>query len=233
MPPAAPLVEAEPDAVAATAADDGAAAVEAELLEIFITEAQDVLAMAAELLPAAQARPEDQDTLARLRRGFHTLKGSGRMVGLAQFADAAAAIEKCMNLWLAEAKAATPALLALLRHAHDEMAAWVDELALDGQSDRDGLALAAAAARVQEGGEFAQAEAHRRAPNKPSRTRRCRATCFTLPAARGQVQARRRSRSRCRCITSTRARPTSCCACWPPTSPIGAPRRSAPRRARR
>src|SRR5205085_10993230 len=86
---------------------------------------------------------------------FHTLKGSGRMVGLEQFAHAAAAIEKAMNLWLAESRAATPELLALLDHAHAELSAWVDELAAGASPVRSGDALAEAAARVQEGGPFA------------------------------------------------------------------------------
>ena len=154
LPPEAP----EPDAVAeaasapqpAPAPPDGAA-VEAELLEIFIGEAREVLETAASLLPGVHARPDDQDALARLRRCFHTLKGSGRMVGLEQFALAAAAIEKTMNLWLAEARAATPALLALLEQAHAELAAWVGELAAAGQARRDGAALQEAAARVQRG----------------------------------------------------------------------------------
>jgi chemosensory pili system protein ChpA (sensor histidine kinase/response regulator) len=133
-------------------------AVEAELLEIFIGEARDVLDVVGAALPVAHANPADQDTLTRLRRGFHTLKGSSRMVGLEQFAGAAAAIEKVMNLWLAEARAATPDLLALLAHAHGELAAWVGELAAGGSS-RDGEMLVRAAARVQEGGEFAAPEA--------------------------------------------------------------------------
>jgi chemosensory pili system protein ChpA (sensor histidine kinase/response regulator) len=130
-------------------------AVEAELLEIFIGEAQEVLAMVGAQLPAAAADPANQETMTRLRRGFHTLKGSGRMVGLEQFALAAAAVEKCMNLWLAEARAATPDLLALLAQSHAELSAWVAELARDGRSARGGAALAAAAARVQDGEPFA------------------------------------------------------------------------------
>jgi chemosensory pili system protein ChpA (sensor histidine kinase/response regulator) len=133
-------------------------AVDAELLEIFIGEAREVLDVVGNALPVAQADPAGQDTLTRLRRGFHTLKGSSRMVNLEQFAAAAAAIEKVMNLWLAEARAATPDLLALLAHAHAELAAWVDELAAGG-SPRDGAALVQAALRVQEGGTFAGTEA--------------------------------------------------------------------------
>src|SRR5205823_5695267 len=64
------------------------------------------------------------------------------------------AIEKTMNLWLAESRAATPDLLALLDHAHAELSAWVNELAAGAGSARSGEALVAAAARVQEGGAF-------------------------------------------------------------------------------
>ncbi|MCS0630559.1 Hpt domain-containing protein [Telluria mixta] len=143
----------EPQAAPVEAPD----AVDAELLEIFIGEAREVLDVVGNALPAAEANPADQDTLTRLRRGFHTLKGSSRMVNLEQFAAAAAAIEKVMNLWLAEARAATPDLLALLAQAHAELGAWVDELAAGG-SQRDGAALVGAALRVQEGGTFALSE---------------------------------------------------------------------------
>ena len=144
----------EPQAAPEAAPD----AVDAELLEIFIGEAREVLDVVGNALPVAQADPADQDTLTRLRRGFHTLKGSSRMVNLEQFAAAAAAIEKVMNLWLAEARAATPDLLALLAQAHAELGAWVDELAAGG-SQRDGAALVQAAQRVQDGGPFALTEA--------------------------------------------------------------------------
>jgi chemosensory pili system protein ChpA (sensor histidine kinase/response regulator) len=142
VPPSAPVAEA----------GEGEAAIEAELLEIFIGEAQEVLAVVAETLPAAHANPDGQEALTRLRRSFHTLKGSGRMVGLEEFASAAAAVEKTMNVWLAESRAATPDLLALLDRAHAELSAWVNELAAGASPARSGEALAAAAARVQEGG---------------------------------------------------------------------------------
>jgi chemosensory pili system protein ChpA (sensor histidine kinase/response regulator) len=140
---------------AVAAQEQGDAAIEAELLEIFIGEAQELLAFVAETLPAAHAQPSSQDLLTMLRRSFHTLKGSGRMVGLEQFAGAAAAIERVMNVWLAEARAATPHLLALLDTAHAELSAWVAELAATGGSPRGGEPLVAASARVQEGLPFA------------------------------------------------------------------------------
>jgi chemosensory pili system protein ChpA (sensor histidine kinase/response regulator) len=134
------------------AGDDDA--IEAELLEIFIGEAQEVLALVGETLPAAHAEPSNQATLTMLRRSFHTLKGSGRMVGLGAFADGAAAVEKVMNLWLSESRAASADVLALLAYAHADMHAWVEELAASGASARSSEALVAAAARVQDGGAF-------------------------------------------------------------------------------
>ncbi|WLI88392.1 Hpt domain-containing protein [Massilia sp. R2A-15] len=129
-------------------------AVEAELLEIFISEAQEVLAFVAETLPSAMAEPSNQETLTKLRRSFHTLKGSGRMVGLTRFADGGAAVERVMNAWLSDSRDATPDLLALLDYAAKDMAAWVDELAATGASARSSAALVDAAAVVQEGGAF-------------------------------------------------------------------------------
>ncbi|MBV7537372.1 Hpt domain-containing protein [Duganella sp. sic0402] len=133
------------------------ATVEAGLLEVFIAEAQEVLVFVDELLP--QARTEENLTM--LRRSFHTLKGSGRMVGLNQFADAAHAIEKVMNVWLAEQHAVTEALFDLLNSATRELRGWVDELITRGVSQRSADALSAAAARVLDGGEgkFTPAEA--------------------------------------------------------------------------
>jgi chemosensory pili system protein ChpA (sensor histidine kinase/response regulator) len=139
--------------------EGGGDTIEAELLEIFIAEARDVLEVVGATLPAAHANPDSQETLTRLRRSFHTLKGSGRMVGLEQFALAAAAVEKAMNLWLAETRAATPDLLALLERAHADLSAWVAELAAAGGSGRSGEPLAAAAARVQDGAPFWMDEA--------------------------------------------------------------------------
>jgi chemosensory pili system protein ChpA (sensor histidine kinase/response regulator) len=141
--PVAPAAEAD-------AQDD----VDAELLGIFIAEAQEVLGVVVETLPRAADEPGNQETLTGLRRAFHTLKGSSRMVGLEAFGATAASIERVMNIWLADGRAATADLLALLAHAYAELDAWVAELAAGQAPQRDGAALIEAAARVQEGGAF-------------------------------------------------------------------------------
>ena len=145
-----------PGAPLTDGADAGAAGIEAELLGIFISEAQEVLALVAATLPAAHAEPSNQETLTMLRRSFHTLKGSGRMVGLMQFADGGAALERVMNAWLADGRSASADLLALLDFAAADMAAWVAELAAHGVSARGSAALVAAAGAVQAGAAFAR-----------------------------------------------------------------------------
>ncbi|GJI96299.1 hypothetical protein RugamoR57_30170 [Duganella caerulea] len=149
----APAPVAMPEPAPAPASSD--AAVEAELLDIFISEAGEVLQFIDATLAKPRAESGSEENLTMLRRSFHTLKGSGRMVGLSQFADAAHAIERVMNVWLAEARPATDALFDLLNEAARQMGAWVGELVAAGISARNADALVAAAARVQEGGEFA------------------------------------------------------------------------------
>ncbi|WP_332852982.1 Hpt domain-containing protein [Duganella sp. S19_KUP01_CR8] len=148
----APAPVAMPVQAPAPASSD--AAVEAELLDIFISEAQDVLKFVDATLAKPRAESGSEENLTMLRRSFHTLKGSGRMVGLNQFADAAHGIERVMNMWLAEARPATDALFELLNEAARQMGAWVAELVASGVSARNADALVAAAARVQDGDDF-------------------------------------------------------------------------------
>jgi chemosensory pili system protein ChpA (sensor histidine kinase/response regulator) len=153
-------VDAEPQApevADAPAVEPEAAGIDAELLEIFVAEAGEVLDTIAATVPDLRADPQAQDALTIVRRAFHTLKGSARMVSLDEFAAAAAALERVLNVWLADGRAATPDLLGLVDYAHAELTPWVAELAANGASSRDSADLVAAAGRVQEGGSFAVA----------------------------------------------------------------------------
>jgi chemosensory pili system protein ChpA (sensor histidine kinase/response regulator) len=140
------------------------AAVEDELLEIFISEAREVLVFVDATLAKPRSESGSEESLTMLRRSFHTLKGSGRMVGLNQFADAAHAVEKVMNVWLGEQRPVSDALFELLASAAQEMGAWVAELVANGVSARNADALIAAAARVQDGEAFVAPVADDAAP---------------------------------------------------------------------
>jgi len=161
----APAPVALPEVPAAPSSEE---AIEAELLEIFIAEAQEVLVFVDETLAKPRSEAGSSDNLTMLRRSFHTLKGSGRMVGLTQFAEAAYGIEKVMNVWLAEERSTNDALFGLLQRAATDLGAWVAELVATGHSARSADALVAAAARVQEGGPFEMPDADATAVPAPA-----------------------------------------------------------------
>ncbi|MEG0883804.1 MAG: Hpt domain-containing protein, partial [Janthinobacterium sp.] len=144
-------------APAAPAGMDAAPAVsdvDAEMLDIFIAEAREVLAFVDTTLALPREQTASGDHLAMLRRSFHTLKGSSRMIGLAQFAEAAGAIERVMNTWLAEARPVSDDLFTLLNYGWYQLSEWVAELEGGAGRGREAGMLLMAAERVREGGPF-------------------------------------------------------------------------------
>ncbi len=95
------------------AADSDYADSDDDLLDIFLDEATEVTQTAELQIASLRHTPADQEALIALRRSFHTLKGSSRMVGLADFGESAWQMEQVLNSFMAEPKAATPALLDL------------------------------------------------------------------------------------------------------------------------
>ncbi|MET3109047.1 chemosensory pili system protein ChpA (sensor histidine kinase/response regulator) [Oxalobacteraceae bacterium GrIS 1.18] len=133
-------------------------AVDAELLEVFLMEAEEVLDSVKETLPISRNDPGNPDNLITLRRSFHTLKGSGRMVGLGLFGNAAWSIEQVMNGWLADARPGTEDLYALLEKSSEVLGAWVNDLNSTGTSESNGLALISAAEHFKNYGTFSYQE---------------------------------------------------------------------------
>ncbi len=146
-----PAPAAAPAAPMAQASDEE---VDAELLEIFLFEAEEVLGCINETIPLSRHEPKNQEHLTTLRRSFHTLKGSGRMVGLSAFGEGAWSVEQVMNLKLAESHGGDADLYALLEKASELLSAWVLDLQTQGRSARRPDALIAAADRVRNGEPF-------------------------------------------------------------------------------
>ncbi|ROM73987.1 hybrid sensor histidine kinase/response regulator [Pseudomonas brassicacearum] len=71
--------------------------VDDELREVFLEETGEVLDVLREYLPRWTAHPDDQGALSELRRAFHTLKGSGRMVRALVLGELAWAVENLLN----------------------------------------------------------------------------------------------------------------------------------------
>ncbi len=145
--PAPVAAEAAPEAVAE---EEDSPELDAELLEIFLEEAGDVLGTIAENLPQSRANPGDTETLTTIRRGFHTLKGSGRMVGLKAFGDAAWEVEHTLNHWLQLQLDPTPALHDFIDEAGDFLAAWAGAISSGDHRNRDFSALTSAGERLRD-----------------------------------------------------------------------------------
>lgn len=71
--------------------------VDDELREVFLEEADELLPQLNEQWARWQANPADREALVELRRGLHTLKGSGRMVWAQGLAELAWAAEHLLN----------------------------------------------------------------------------------------------------------------------------------------
>jgi chemosensory pili system protein ChpA (sensor histidine kinase/response regulator) len=126
------LAESGPAHAPGTGPAETAAAPEAtfnrELLGIFLDEAIEVLADIDAALPLCREHPRNREELTTVRRGFHTLKGSGRMVGLRDLGEAAWRVEQVMNRYLEQQRPASAGLIELVALASASLADWVAEL---------------------------------------------------------------------------------------------------------
>ena len=120
-------------------------AIDPELLGIFLEEAGEVLAGIAGDVRKCRINPTDQAALASARRGFHTLKGSGRMVKLDDLSEVAWNLEQVLNLWLSENRSASDPLLDLVDQACQAYGGWCDDLREHGVAEVDADALLQAA----------------------------------------------------------------------------------------
>ncbi|MBA4213899.1 MAG: hybrid sensor histidine kinase/response regulator [Polaromonas sp.] len=107
---------------------------EDDLLDIFLEEAREVVGNGLDAVGHLQVQPGDLEHLTTLRRAFHTLKGSSRMVGLEEFGQAAWSMEQLLNTVLAEQRPASPPLLMLTGQAMTEFARWVDDISARRES---------------------------------------------------------------------------------------------------
>ena len=96
-----------------------------DIQEIYIEEANEVIETIAPLNQAWQAKPNDFDTLKEIRRGFHTLKGSGRMVGANQLGELAWSIENMLNRVLDHTIAVDDGVLRLVGDVIDAFAGLI------------------------------------------------------------------------------------------------------------
>ena len=110
-----------------------------ELLELFIEEAKEEIASVGRNLPKWQESPDDMETLITVRRSFHTLKGSGRMVGAERIGEYAWSVEKLLNKLINRTLARTPPMVEFIMEAAEALPELVEQLEVgtDPKTDID------------------------------------------------------------------------------------------------
>jgi chemosensory pili system protein ChpA (sensor histidine kinase/response regulator) len=114
--------------------DASPASQDTALLEIFVEEAEEVVGNIGAAMVEYQQAPSRRDLLTDIRRGFHTLKGSGRMVGLQALGDAAWSVERVLNPVLEENRSLSANETELVNSATKQFKVWVAELQASGRS---------------------------------------------------------------------------------------------------
>ena len=124
LPDAAIPTVVAPVAVATLAASAGGfelagSDIDDDIREVFLEEFDEEIVNLGQLLPVWASAPENMDRLRPIRRVFHTLKGSGRLVGAKLLGEFSWKIENMLNRVLDGTREPTPAVIALLEQATD------------------------------------------------------------------------------------------------------------------
>jgi len=136
-----PVLAAAPNAAAQQVAPDP------DLIRLFVEEATEEVARIREQFPLWDHNPLAGDALLVLRRSFHTLKGSGRMVQARHISEFAWAVENLLNRLLEGTLQRSPRVLETLRTAVEVLPQLVSELQ-SGQSGRTDVTQLAARAHA-------------------------------------------------------------------------------------
>lgn len=110
-----------PDIVVDRALDD-------ELLEVYLAEAGDVHETIMQCLQTLRMQHDDHDTLVTIRRAFHTLKGSGRTVGLNAMGEVAWSVEQLLNHLIEQHRGIPEEVLDFIDHVSQQFQEWVRQL---------------------------------------------------------------------------------------------------------
>ncbi|MGE7960170.1 Hpt domain-containing protein [Pseudomonas sp. NPDC089530] len=130
------------------------APVDDELREVFLEETDEVLDVLREYLPRWAADPHGK-ALGEVRRAFHTLKGSGRMVRALVLGELAWAMENLLNRVLEHSVEPGPEVRQLLDEVLQLLPELVAEFAAQAQRQRDDVDRLAARAHALAKGDTA------------------------------------------------------------------------------
>lgn len=120
-----------------------------ELLDIYLTEAEEVLATIAQNLQALRVNATDHNALVEVRRGFHTLKGSGRTVGLVALGEVAWAVERLLNQVMERKVVPSGGQISFIEEASAAFAGWAAKLRDSAEVELDHQTWQARAAELE------------------------------------------------------------------------------------
>ncbi|WP_339528037.1 Hpt domain-containing protein [Pseudomonas mucidolens] len=122
--------------------------VDDELRDVFLEETAEVLEVLHRHVPDGLAGLKDKSTLSEMRRAFHTLKGSGRMVRALVLAELAWAMENLLNRVLERSVAPGAEVQAILDDAVAVLPELIADFAAGSQRQRDDVDHLAAQAHA-------------------------------------------------------------------------------------
>ncbi|MCX7034629.1 MAG: Hpt domain-containing protein [Arenimonas sp.] len=92
-----------------------------EIREVFLEEFQEEIGNLEQLLPTWRKQPDNMEQLRPIRRVFHTLKGSGRLVGAKALGEFSWKVESTLNRVLDGTRTASPAVVSLIENAFNTL----------------------------------------------------------------------------------------------------------------
>jgi chemosensory pili system protein ChpA (sensor histidine kinase/response regulator) len=137
----APLAGDPPTLVPGEVQQQLAESADPELVALFIEEAREEVARIQRLFPQWEQNPLDAGALVDARRAFHTLKGSGRMVGARDLSEFAWAAENLLNRLIDRTLTRGPAVVATLRDAVKALPELIAQLESGSQPPTDVAAI--------------------------------------------------------------------------------------------
>ncbi|WP_225763105.1 Hpt domain-containing protein [Stenotrophomonas sp. Marseille-Q4652] len=149
----APVAAVEAPAPLEGGFEDNGEEIDQDIREVFIEEFDEELVNLGSLLPPWRAAPSNVERLRPVRRVFHTLKGSGRLVGARTLGEFSWKIESMLNRVLDGSRPASPAVVAMVTQAYEVLPQLNAALRDGSRISADLLAMQAVADRVAAGEE--------------------------------------------------------------------------------
>ncbi|SOO32176.1 PilL protein [Xanthomonas citri pv. fuscans] len=124
-----------------------------DIRDVFLEEFDEELVNLGQLLPVWRAAPTNPETLRPIRRVFHTLKGSGRLVGASVLGEFSWKIESMLNRVLDNSRPASPAVVSMVELAYAVLPQFNAALRDEGRISADLPEIQGIAERVAAGEE--------------------------------------------------------------------------------